>query len=139
MELDLKLSNPRFHQPLRDQVLVRGLSMGVDTPEGEWEMAGAVRTEGGLIVAKDLSEHVSAELGEARRVSCFYLVLAVGPKVEEKAGYPVAIGDVLLLDDHYRHSTEVIGGAGYEVMSIEAFVDKVGHVENVLDDAVGGN
>lgn len=136
MEIDLKLSNPRFHQPLRDQVLVRGLTFGVDTPVGELGVSGLERTEGGLLVAQDLREHLTSQ---AEQVPLFYLVLAVGPKVKERAGFTVEVGDVLLKDAHYRHSTDVMGGAGYEVMSVEAFVDKVGHVADVHDEVTGGN
>jgi hypothetical protein len=134
MSAELYLTDATKLEPLRDQVLVAGMTHAVETPLGSLEVAGAVRTESGLIVAQDVREH---ETSEARKVPLFYVVLQAGPKAAETAGQPIARGDVLLIDAHYRHSTPLIGGQGWEVMSVQAFVCKVGKVVIPTDEPDG--
>jgi hypothetical protein len=128
----LQLRDYRTLHPIRDQVVVSPLTFAV--PDLNMEVAGLSETEGGLLVASDIREHATSE---AKKVPKLWVVLQAGPKAEETAGRPVRTGDVMLIDDHYRHDTEVPGGAGLVVMSVEAFVCCVGSFE-VADDAVVG-
>jgi hypothetical protein len=127
--LNLQLRDHGTLEPLRDQVLVSPLTF--DVPDLGMEVSALAETDGGLLVPSDVREHATSE---ARKVPKLYLVLQVGPKVEEAAGRPVSQGDVMLIDAHYRHDTEVPGGAGLMVMSVDAFVCCCGHFE-VEDDA----
>jgi hypothetical protein len=129
-EATLQLRDPDTLAPMRDQVLCTPLTF--DVPELGMELSSMSETPAGLLVASDIREHATSQ---AEKVYKLFLILGVGPKAAEAAGFPVYKGDVLLKDDHYRHDTNVPGGAGIWVMSVEAFVCRCGHIE-VVDEPV---
>jgi hypothetical protein len=136
----LKLMDHRTLSPIRDQVLVSPLSFDapVTGATAGPELSHLAETDGGLLVAADIREHATSE---AKKVYKLWVVLKVGPQAEEKAGIRLGEGDVLLADEHYKHDTNVPGGAGLWLTSVEAFVCHCGRMDiEIPDDPEdGGN